>query len=452
MKSHYDLVNDPIPGLIRKLAIPASVGFLFNTMFNVVDTWFGGLISTDALASLSLSFPVFFIIIAIGSGIGTGTTVLIANAIGAGDHEKAELYAAQSISFGLIVSTLITVFGFVSSPVLFSFLGASGVYLEIVLSYMNVIFAGTVFFIITNVLNAPLTASGNTKMFRNILVAGSLLNLLFDPWFVFGGFGLQPLGFKGIALSTVVIQGFCCGYLGWVVTRRRLLSGDLRNQIFPRPDVLKELAVHAIPASINMLTVGLGIFIITYFVSHFGKNAVAAYGIATRIEQIVLLPTIGLNMATLAIVGQNFGAGDKLSRLKEAIHRAIGYGFVMMLLGGAGVFALSSELMALFTSDPEVITIGTQYLRIAAFILWAYVILFVETSALQGMKKPMYAIGIGIFRQVAAPVLVFYLLAHVLKWQLIGIWWGLFLITWSAALYTRYYTWRTLRKYEDGSG
>ncbi|MEN8244908.1 MAG: MATE family efflux transporter [Thermodesulfobacteriota bacterium] len=111
MQKDNGLTTQPIPRLIAKLAIPASIGMFFNTMYNVVDTWFSGLISTEAIAALSLSFPVFFVILAIGFGISTGTTALIANALGAGDENEAQLYAVQSVSFTIILSLLLSMLG-----------------------------------------------------------------------------------------------------------------------------------------------------------------------------------------------------------------------------------------------------------------------------------------------------------------------------------------------------
>jgi Na+-driven multidrug efflux pump len=136
------LTTEPIPELVRRIAIPASIGYFFNTMYNVVDTYFAGLISTQALASLSLSLPVFFIIIATGTGVSTGATALIANALGAGKREEARLYAAQAISFGILTALALTVFGLLVSPFLFRVLGAEGEYLSMVLDYMNTLFLG----------------------------------------------------------------------------------------------------------------------------------------------------------------------------------------------------------------------------------------------------------------------------------------------------------------------
>ena len=126
-----------MPQLIRKLAIPAGIGFFFHTLFNVVDNFFGGKISTDALAALSISFPVFFIIIAISAGSGTGTTALISRALGAGDRKKAVRLVGQSLTFGLLLSIAITLIGWFCAPGLFYLLGAEGVYLEFALKYIT---------------------------------------------------------------------------------------------------------------------------------------------------------------------------------------------------------------------------------------------------------------------------------------------------------------------------
>lgn len=445
MENAIQLTTQPVAKLIRQIAIPVSIGLFFHTMFNVVDTFFGGLISTQTLAALSLSFPVFFIIIAMASGFSTGTTALIGNALGAGNHDEARLFGIQGISFGVLVSIIMTFIGVYTSPYLFSVLGACDDYLATCLIYMNTIFLGTVFFMLVHMLNAILVASGDTRSFRNFLIGGFFLNIILDPWFIYGGLGIPPLEIAGIALATVLIQFFGGVYLGIKVYRTRLMSNKSIRDICPKPRYFKEIARQGFPASVNMITVGIGIFVITYFISRFGKEAVAAYGIATRVEQIILFPTIGLNTATLAIVAQNSGA-KLFDRIKETLSTALRYGGILMGLGTIGVFLLAEPLMGLFTSDWKVVEIGATYLRIAAFVFYAYVILYVNVAALQGVKRPMYAIWIGLYRQIIAPIIVFYFFTQILDFGLMTIWWGIFSVTWSAAVITFFYARRLLRK------
>ena len=432
------LLEIPVASALRRLAIPAGVGFFFTTMFNVVDTFYGGLISTQALAALSLSFPVFFFIIAAGSGISTGATALIGNSLGADRIEDARSYTVQAISFAILCAVVLTISGLLASPALFRLLGASGDYLLLALSYMNIIFCGTLLFLLNYILNSGLYASGNTRSFRNFLIVGFFLNLLLDPWFLYGGFGLPPLGLSGIALATVIIQGSGNCYLLLQLRKTGLLDGCRPSHFIPRKEAFKELARQGFPASLNMVTVGLGIFVITWFLSRFGKDAVAAYGIASRIEQTVLLPVMGLNVATLALVAQNNGA-RLYQRIEKTVKTALASGIVIILPAVIVVYIYAERLMTIFTADSAVIAIGVSYLRVAAFIFSAYVILYINVFALQGMKKPMFAIYIGVVRQFIAPIPVFFLLAYHLEWGIRGIWWGILLVTWSAAIVSLLY-------------
>jgi len=442
-----DLVRDPIPRLMRQIAVPASVGFFFNTMYNIVDTFFAGLDSTDALAALAASFPIFFIIIALGSGIGQGATALIANALGEEDLDKAHHISLQSVSFGVLFSFFLTALGLWSAPFLFRSLGAEERFLALSLDYMNLIMLGIVFFLLESILNATLNALGDTKTFRDVLIAGSLLNCVLDPWFMFGGWGVPAMGIRGIALATVLIQIAGSFYMLYKVRHTRIWRGWRWEWIKPDRATYRDIAAQGFPASLNMLTVALGIFVITWFIARFSKEGVAAYGIATRVEQIFLLPTIGLNIAMLSLTGQNNGA-RRFDRIHEARRLGLVYGLAMMTVAGVIVFFAGADMMAWFTQDQAVIRIGAQYLRIAAITLGSYVILFQAVYMLQGLKKPIYGLWVGIYRQLLAPCLVFWLLAFQLGWGLPGIWWGIFLVTWSAALFMLWFAAAKLRQLE----
>lgn len=438
MTQHLRLTTDPIPRLVRAISIPASIGFFFNTMFNVIDTYFAGLISTQAIAALSLSFPVFFIIISLGSGISTGTTALIATALGGGDSARAKMFAIQGISFGVLISVAVTAIGIMASPQLFILLGATGPYLDMCLIFMNTIFLGSVFFIMNFMLNAILNALGNTRTFRNFLIAGCFLNMALDPWFIYGGLGVPAMGVMGVALATVFVQMLGNFYLGYKVSRTKLTCESCFSEIIPRPEAFGEIARQGFPTSLNSITVGVGVFVITYFISIFGKEAVAAYGIATRVEQIILMPTIGLSIATVTLVAHSNGA-RLYKRIFETVSTALTYGGVFMAFGTMLLLIFAGSLMGLFSADKQVIAIGTLYLRISAFILYAYVILYVNISALQGVKKPAYGLYIGVIRQIALPVVVFPFFSKLMGMGLTGIWTGIFLINWGAALFTFLY-------------
>ncbi len=444
MKPAPSLTTDPILSLTWRIALPMSVGMFFNTMFNVVDTLCAGWLGTEALAALSLSFPVFFTVFAFGSGISQGTTALLANALGAGKTTEARHIFAQAIVFTVVVASLLSVAGWLASPWLFGLLGAEGTYLKTVLDYMNVILGGGVVMLLPIVLNSALSAMGESRFYRNFLITGFFANVILNPILMEGWLGLPKLGVAGIALATVLVQAGGAFYLMGRVKKAAFCQGLNWQEFRPNRNLLKQLAAQAIPAALNMLTVALGVFVITWFVKHFGKEAVAASGIATRIEQIVLLPTIGLNAAVLSIVGQNHGAGLP-HRVREAWVANVKIGAGLMALGGLLVWLLREPAMRLFTSDPAVISHGCDYLLSASLTLAAYPILFVTVFAMQGIKRPAYGLWIGLYRQIAAPALVFHTLAFTLGWGLWGVWWGICLVTWSAALFALWWGARQLR-------
>lgn len=441
--SDLKLTEEPIPHLVRRIAVPASVGFFFNTMYNFVDTYCAGLISTDALAALSLSFPVFFILLSAGSGLSQGTTALMANAMGRGEMGEARSIFAQALVFAAGVGVLLSVVGGMVAPLLFRLLGASEAYLQTALAYMNVILAGGVFFVLQMTLNAALNAQGNTKVYRNLLIGSFFANCVLNPWLMYGWTGLPALGISGIALATVIVQIGGCILLFVVLRRRELGAGLSRKDFVPHPALLRQIAGQAGPAALNMMTVALGIFVITWFVSQFSKEGVAAYGIATRIEQVVVLPTIGLNFAVLSLAGQNYGAGN-LERVREAWRRCVTYGVGLMAAGGVLLALVRGHAMAWLTRDPLVVQLGTDYLGIAAITLCAYPILFVTVFMLQGLKRPGFGLWMGLYRQIVAPLVVFSLLAFTLGWQLWGVWWGIALVTWSGSLFTLWWGRRVL--------
>eukprot|EP00828_Plagiopyla_frontata_P003947 TRINITY_DN11334_c0_g3_i3.p2 TRINITY_DN11334_c0_g3~~TRINITY_DN11334_c0_g3_i3.p2 ORF type:complete len:334 (-),score=167.68 TRINITY_DN11334_c0_g3_i3:64-1065(-) len=305
MTDTTNLTARPVPEVIRQVAVPASVGFFFHTMFNVVDTLWAARIDTEAVAALSLSLPVFFIITSLSAGIATGSTALMGAALGAGDRKRGALIAAQMLGFGLALSGLLAWFGLTFSPAIFSWLGAEGSYLDTCLAYMNPIFACNLPTVLIYLFNAALQSQGDTRSFRNMLVLTSVLNLVFDPWFIHGGFGLPAMGLAGVAWATVLLQAAGAVYLLVKARRTGLLVTDRGLRLIPRPKIYAEIAHQGFPAALNFMTITLGFFVIFRFVSRFGPEASAAYGIATRIDQVVLMPTIGLNVASLTITAQN---------------------------------------------------------------------------------------------------------------------------------------------------
>ena len=239
MNSALSLTKDPIPSLIKKIALPASVGTLFQTLFNVVDTFFAGKISPEALSALAKSFPIYFIIIAACVGVTVGGTSLIANSIGENNKEKVLGYFANTIIYAFLISILITIIGLVFSPSLFALMGSDDEVILLSLKYTNVIFAGSIVFIMVVALNSLLHADGDTKTFRNILILSFFLNIILNPLFIFG-FGFIPaMGIVGIGVATIVAQ-----FVGLLIIFNKIIKSSRIKDIsikyfYPKVYLLK---------------------------------------------------------------------------------------------------------------------------------------------------------------------------------------------------------------------
>jgi putative MATE family efflux protein len=444
----YDLTQGSILSHVKAIAIPSSVGFFFNTMFNVVDSIYAGQLSTDALAGLSLSFPIFFLIIAIGAGIGNGTSTLSAIAIGKKDMQEYHQLARNSLLMSLVIGvSLIFIAPFVIEP-LFKLSGAEGASLALGVGYTQTIFYGSLFFLLNFALNGLLASQGNTKPYRNYLIIGFFMNLILDPLLIFGWFGLPALGTVGVALATVIVQIFGTVYLTSQWMKSELFDIAKFKKSFGSFSTVRALLKQVIPASLNTATIALGIFIINYYVLMYGgSQTIAAYGAAVRIEQLVLLPTLGLNVAVLSIVGQNFGAGN-FERIIKARSLVTKIGILIMLVGMVIIFFTSPYLIQIFNGDPVVIDAGTTYLRIEVLAFMTYVFLNMNISVLQGIKKPNFALWIGMFRQFL-PFVLFYFLGTTLNMGILGVWWGIVIINWTAVAITAIYTKAELKKLEE---
>ena len=442
MSKSSDLTKGCIKNHLRNIAIPSSIGYFFHTMFNVTDTFFAGEISTQALASLSLTFSIFFIIIAVAGGMSQGVTALIGNAIGKKKIDDAKQIILHVLFFAISIAIIITTIGYLSAPFLMGILGAQGEYLKEALSYINIILFGAIFYVGVFFTNAMLTSLGNTKAFRNFLVIGFFLNIILDFWFIKGGLGIEPMGVRGIAYATIIIEFLGFVYLFSVLKKTYLLQ-NLPTFRFDK-QIIFSFFKQGTPPTINMLLMALGMFIITYYISDFGQHVVAAYGIAIRIEQIFLLPSIGINVAVLAIVSQNNGAG-LYERVKESVIYAQKVGFILWIIGMLSLFAFGEFLMGLFTDDVLVIEAGLSYLYAAATSLYAYVLVFINISFLQGIKKPALLVFLSLFRQLLVPVVVFSLFAYY-KLSLEFYWWGLVTFIWLSALFI---VWYAKRKFSE---
>ena len=408
MSTSLNLTKDPIGPLLKKIAIPASVGTLFQTLFNIVDTFFAGKISPEALSALAKSFPIYFIIIAACVGVTVGGTSLIANSIGENNKKNILIYFGQTIIFGIILSIFITFIGLYFATDIFLLMGSNNEVVNLGLQYTNVIFAGSIVFISVVALNSLLHAEGDTKTFRNVLILSFILNIFLNPLFIFGYGFIPPMGMTGIGIATIISQIIAFLILLFKIIKSPSLKGILIKHFFPNVIHLTKLFFQSAPISAALFMISIGNLIILWYISIFGEFATAGYGSATRFEQILLLPVLGLNTAIISIVAQNYGAKQFL-RVKQSYFKAIFYGFSIMIVAGIIIYLNADKIVSIFSNDIDVINYGTTYLKISALIFPAYPIYFISNGFFMAIKKSHYSMFLNIIRNIllAIPIIYF---------------------------------------------
>ena len=443
-----DLLKENIPVLVRKLAIPASVGTLFQTLYNIVDTFYSGLISPEALSALSKSFPIYFIIVATSIGVTVGGTSLIGNSIGEKNEKNASYYFTHIIIYGLLISVFITFIGLYFSEKVFNLMGSTQEITNLGLQYTNIMFYGSFLFFLVVSLNSLLHAEGDTKTYRNVLILSFLLNIILNPILIFGFLFIPAMGMMGIGLSTIIAQLIAFLIILFKVLQNPRVKKITIEYFNVKFIFLKNIFFQSMPISIAICGYAVAATFIFTYVGQTSELAVAGYGAATRIEQVVLLPILGINTAIISIIAQNFGANN-FDRVKETYLVSIKYGLILMVFSGILVYLTADIVPRFFSSNEVVLEYGRRYLKIAAFILPAYPIFFLSNGFFMGLKKSNYAMVNNMMRNVLVPICVFYL-AKYLSADFDTFFWLWFVFQWTLSIllftYVSYYIKKKLDK------
>ena len=429
MENKLNLTSAPVLKLLRNIAIPSMTGSLFQTLFNLVDTFYAGKISADALAALAKSFPLYFLIISAGIGIVAGCNSLIANSLGRNNKVAASIYSYNSLVYAFLLSIFITFIGIIFSYDILKFMGSTHESIILAKEYTDIIFFGTIVFLILTSFNSVLYAQGDTKTYRNVLIVGVILNLILNPIFIFGLFFIPAFGISGLAISTILIQFGACIYLYFKVNQTQLKIIPKISNFYIRRNFLLNIFNQSMPITFALFLVATGSYILLSFINIFGDQAVAGYGAAVRFEHLFSLPVIGLNTAVISIAGQNFGA-RRFNRIKEVYFKAIFIGVIIMCLSGVIIYILAESIIRIFSSDLEVINFGSSYLKIAAFIGPIYPVFFISHALFTALKKTFLIFYSNLFRMVIFPFTIVWLILNVMDGYFTDIFYGLLIMNW----------------------
>ena len=254
-------------------------------------------------------------------------------------------------------------------------------------------------------------AEGDTKTYRNVLILSFFLNIILNPILIFGFLFIPAMGVKGIGISTLISQLLC-----FIIIFKKILSNDRIKHLNKEYYLLKfayfkNIFFQSMPIIISICAYSFASGIVFTYLGQEGEFATAGYGAASRFEQILFLPVLGINTAIISIIAQNYGAMN-FNRIRETFFTAIKYALSIMLFASLLVFLLADIVTSLFSNNSEVIDYGSRYLRISAIVLPAYPLFFISNGFFMALKKAENAMISNLIRNLLLPIFVFYLAVY----------------------------------------
>ena len=447
------ILNGSIPRAMLQLAIPIILANILQTGYQLTDAFWVGRLGASAVAAISVSFPVTFLVIALGSGLAMAGATLSSQYMGAGRQDMVNHVAAQTMLMVVVTSVLLGALGYVLAPALLSLLGVSPEVYANALGFMRVSFVGVIFVFTYAMFQALMRGVGQTKVPLIIVAATVLLNFVLDPLFIFGWGPIPGLGVMGAAFATLVTQALAAT-AGIVIFLRGRHGIQLTWRGFmPDPAYLRRAFFLGIPGSLELSTRALGLMIMSFLVASFGTLTIAAYGVGSNILQIVTVPVMGLSMAVSTLVGQNIGAGQ-VERAASAAKLGAFVGFLLLSLIGGIAYLLAPSLIAFFIpDDPDVIREGAHFLRIMCLAWGGIGVQLCIVSAFRASGNMLMAMVIAMVSQWMIQFPLAYVLAKHTTLGADGLWWSFPVTNIVVALVSVCWfargSWKTKRLTED---
>tara|TARA_Y100001960_G_scaffold74060_1_gene78841 strand:- start:1280 stop:2623 length:1344 start_codon:yes stop_codon:yes gene_type:complete len=410
------LTVGPVSNSILSMMLPMALGILVMIGNGLVDAYFIGQLGYAQLAAVSYAFPVWFVAAGIVMGLGTGTSSVLSRFIGAGDTNSVKQIATHSMVLAVMAGAVVTLIGLLSIESLFGLLGANEESMPYVKSYMTIYYWGSLFLGIPFIGNSILRANGDAKTPSMLVALSAIVNAVLDPFLIFGWFGFPEMGVAGAALASVISTvAFLFASLWVLIVRDNLLTAighSLKSMISSWKQVLHV----GLPAIASNLIAPVSSALVTALVSTYGQEAVAAYGLAGRIEALVIVLLMALGGATAPYVGQNYGA-KKFDRLVNGFKFSARFALFYAIFCIVFLYFGSATILGVFTDNEDVIRLAMIQLLICP---WGYGFLGIASicnGSFNAFGRPLPAMTISISRTLVIYVPLAYGLAHYLGFQ-----------------------------------
>lgn len=418
--------NNLIEGSILKSLITLSAPIIFanilQTAYQLTDTFWVGRLGAAAVAAVSISFPIIFFIVSLGGGLTMAGAIMVSQYKGKEDQETINHITSQTLLMVVIISAILAAIGYFSSSFFVNLMGTETAVFLSAVAYIKISFIGMIFIFTYMVFQSLMRGVGDVKTPMYIVFGTVLLNLLLDPLFIFGYGFIPAMGVAGAAAATIGTQG-----LAAIIGIGLLLKGKYQiqlrlNDLKPDYSLIKKIFKIGFPASIEQSTRALGMVVMTFLVAAFGTLALAAYGIGSRILMFVIIPALGLSMATSTLAGQNIGAG-KIKRAEKITKLSALIGFIVLTIIGIIIFLFAKQIVAVFIpGDLKTIQAGALFIRIMALSFGFIGIQMSLNGLFRGSGNTMISMALSIISLWILRVPLAYLLSTRAHLAEVGIW------------------------------
>jgi putative MATE family efflux protein len=381
------------------MTVPVLFGIATMMAQGLIDTFFIGQVGDRALAAFGFGFPILMIVTSVAIGLGAGTSSVVARAIGAEDHRRARRLSTDSLLLSFSITFVICVIGIATINPLFRLLGAPEDLLPLIRGFMTILYCGVPFIVVGMVGMASMRATGDTRLPGTLMVLAAVLNVLLDPLLIFGLGPIPAMGLNGAAMAALLARAsIFAGTLYLLRYRLDLVS-------FKKPDTTelrsswRDILHVGIPAAATNAIVPFGTVVVTALIARFGPDAVAGFGVAMRIESMMLVVYYALSAIIGPFVGQNLSAG-KEDRILRALWLCTLFCVLSGLVIAALLAALSGFVPTLFSQNPDVISVTRLFLWVVPISYGTYGMVMVMNAAFNGLGNPMPAVYISIGRIV----------------------------------------------------
>jgi len=409
------LTTGPVGRHLADMTLPMLLGITTMMGQSFIDAWFLGRVGDRALAAYSFGFPILMIVTSVAIGLGAGTSSVVARAIGAEDNRRAKRLVTDSLILSFLITAMVSAIGVLTIEPLFRLLGAPEDMMPMIRSFMLILYSGVPFVVVGMVGMSSMRATGDTRLPSKLMIAGAILNVILDPIFIFGFGPVPAMGLNGAATAGLLARGaIFVGTLYLLLHRLDMVSFNKPKL----PELKKSWAdiLHVgLPAAGTNAIIPIGIAVITAMIARYGPEAVAGFGVASRIESLVLVIYYALSSVIGPFVGQNLSAG-KEDRIQHSLRLCAGFCISSGLVIAVVLALLSGFLPSLFSSSEEVIGVTRMFLWIAPISYGAYGIVMVVNAAFNGLGNPMPGVIISVTR-----ILMLYVPLAVLGMRFYGI-------------------------------